>query len=77
MLKLTDKKYLKKHCLSQPTVKPVLSDLSKKDHKLAFKMDYRLMQVNILQNAAREHSAIHLTFTKLPFVICFVFFEWF
>ena len=41
--------------------------------------NYRLMQVKRMQNAPREHSAILLTFIKLPFVIkIFVLsiFEW-
>ena len=46
----------------------------KEDQKLVFKTDYHLMQVKILQNAPREHSAILLTFIKLPFVFkTFVF----
>ena len=45
-------------------VKPVLSSHSKRRHKLAFKINYRLMQV-MLQG---EHSAILSTFIKLPFV---------
>ena len=58
------------------TVKPVLSDHSKKDQKLVFKNDYRLMQVKSITG---EHSAIFSTFIKLPFVInIFVLsiFEW-
>ena len=43
------------------TVKPVLSGHSKK------KTNYRLMQVKSI--AEWEHSAIFLTFIKLPFVI--------
>ena len=53
------------------TVKPVLSGHFKK------KTNYRLMQVKFI--AEWEHSAILLTFIKLPFVIkIFVlsFFEW-
>ena len=52
------------------TVKPVLSGHAvKKKKKLAFKTNYHLMQVKVLQNAPREHSAILLTFIKLPFVL--------
>ena len=39
------------------------------DKKLVFKTDYGFMQVKVLQNAPREHSAILLTFIKVPFVI--------
>ena len=61
------------------TVKPVLSGHSKRRPKLVFKANSRLMQVKVLQNAPREHSAILLTFIKLPFVFkTFVLsiFEW-
>ena len=47
------------HC----TVKPVYNGHSQKDRKLVFKTNYRLMKVK------GEHSAILLTFIKLPFVI--------
>ena len=50
-----------------------------KDRTLVFKTNYRLMQVKVLLNAPWEHSAIILTFTKLPFAIkIFVLsiFEW-
>ena len=50
-----------------------------KDWKLVLKPDFGLMHVKVLQNAPREHSAILLTFNKLPFVIkIFVLsiFEW-
>ena len=60
-------------CLDLYTVKPVLSGHSKRRPKLVFKTDYHLMQVK------GEHSAILLTFIKLPFVIkIFVLsiFEW-
>ena len=44
------------------TIKP-----SKKKTKNWFsRLIYRLMQVKALQNAPREHSAILLTFIKLP-----------
>ena len=33
------------------TVKPVLNGHSQKHQKLVFKTNYRLMQVNLLQNA--------------------------
>ena len=36
---------------------------------MAFKPDYRLMQVKVLQNAPIEHSAILSTSIKLPFSI--------
>ena len=48
-----------KTCLKRPLIKY---------QRLAFDTDYRLMQVKILQNAPREHSAILSTFIKLPFV---------
>ena len=47
-------------CLKRP--------LKTNTQKLFFKTDYRLMQVKILQNAPKEHSAILLTFIKIPFV---------
>ena len=54
-----------KTCLKRPL---------KKDQKLFFKTDYCLMQVKVLQDAPREHSAIRSTFIKLPFNIkTFVF----
>ena len=71
MLKLMDKKntILNVHSIffcmfaslynSKTCVKWLLS----KDQKLVFKTNHRLMQVK------REHSAIHSTFIKLPFVI--------
>ena len=41
----------------------------KEDQKLVFKTDYRLMQVkSIAECSLLEHSAILLTFIKLPFV---------
>ena len=44
--------------------------LSKKDDKLVFKTNYRLMQVNSIAECSKgEHSAILSTFIKLPFVI--------
>ena len=49
----------------------------KKDLNLVFKTDYRLMQVKSI--AEGEHSAILLTFIKLPSVIKIVvlsIFEW-
>ena len=61
------------------TVKPVLSSHSNRRPKLVFKPSYRLMQVKVLQNAPREHSAKLSTFIKLPFVFkSFVLsiFEW-
>ena len=51
----------------------------KKGHKLVFKTNYQLCRSKVLQNAPLEHSAILLTFIKLPFVIkIFVLFilEW-
>ena len=52
------------------TVKPVLRGHSKRRPKLVFKTDYRLMQVKgIAEMLQGEHSAILLTFIKLPFVI--------
>ena len=48
-----------KTCLKQP--------IKNEDKKLVFKTDYRLLQVKVLQKG--EHSAILLTFIKLPFVI--------
>ena len=51
------------------TLRPVLSGHSNKYQKLAFKTDYRLMQVKVFQNAPREHSTILSTFIKLPFVV--------
>ena len=59
------------------TVEPVLNRHSQKDHKLVFKTNYRLMQVESI--GEWEHSSILLTFIKLPFVIkTFVLsiFEW-
>ena len=59
------------------TVKPVYNGHSKKDRKLVFKTNYRLMQVKSI--AEGEHSTIRSTFIKLPFVIqVFVLsiFEW-
>ena len=58
-------------CISnqKAAVKPVLSGKSNKDQKMVFKTDYRLMQVKVLQNAPREHSAILSTYIKLSFVI--------
>ena len=51
------------------TVKPVLSGHPKKDQKLVFKTDYRLMQVkSIAECSKREHSAILSTCIKLPSV---------
>ena len=51
----------------------------KEYQKLVFKTDYRLMQVKNIAEIPREHSAILLTFIKLPFVLkTFVLsiFEW-
>ena len=50
--------------LPKSTIKPVLSDHSQKDRKLVFNTNYDFMQVK-----SSEHSAILLTFIKLPFVI--------
>ena len=50
-------------------MKPVLRGHSKEDQNLVFKTDYCLMQVKVLQNAPREHSAILLTFIMLSFVL--------
>ena len=61
------------------TGKPVLSGHSKRIPNLVFKTDFRLMQVKLLQNAQREHSAILSTFIKLPFVdktFVLYIFEW-
>ena len=61
------------------TVKPVFTANLKKDRKLVFKTNYRLMQVKSITECLREHYAILLTFIKLPFVIkTFVLsiFEW-
>ena len=42
----------------------------KKVQKLVFKTNYRLMQVKSIAECSKgEHSAILLTFIKLPFVI--------
>ena len=53
---------------------------SQKYHKLGFKTNYRLMQVkSIAESSPLEHSAILLTFIKLPFVVKFFvlsIFEW-
>ena len=60
-------------------VKPVLSGHQKEDQKLVFKTDYHLMQVKSIAECSSEHSAILLTFIKLPFVFkTFVLsiFEW-
>ena len=54
-------------CTVTDTVKPVRNSHSQKDRNLVFKTDYRRSKV--LQNAPGEHSAILLTYTKLPFVI--------
>ena len=54
------------------------TSISQKDQKLFFKTNYRLMQVKSIAECF-EHSAILLTFIKLPFVIkIFVLsiFEW-
>ena len=52
------------------TVKPVLSGHSKRRQKLVFKTDYGLMQVKSIAECSKgEHSAILLTFIKLPFAI--------
>ena len=61
------------------TVKPVLSGHSKGEQRLVFKTDYCLMQVKSIAECSKGHSAILLTFIKLPFVIkTFVLsvFEW-
>ena len=52
-------------CILTPdyTVKPVLSSHLKR------KTNYRLMQVKSIAECSKEHSAILLTFIKLPFVI--------
>ena len=54
--------------------KACINGYSQKDRKLVFKTSYRLMQVKVLQNTPRgskvlQHSAILLTFIKIPFVI--------
>ena len=42
----------------------------KEDQKLVFKTDYPLMQVKSIAECSKgEHSAILLTFIKLPFAI--------
>ena len=59
-----------KTCLKRP--------LKKKTNSV-FKTDCHLMQVKVLQNAPKEHSAILSTFIKLPFVfktIVLSVFEW-
>ena len=51
----------------------------KKDYKMVFNTDYRLMQVKVLQNAPRTYSAILSTFIKLSFVFktyVLSIFEW-
>ena len=61
------------------TVKPVINSHSKRRPKIGFKNDYHLMQVKVLQNAPREHSAMLSTFMKLQFAFkTFVLsiFEW-
>ena len=61
------------------TVKPVLSGQSKKEQKIVFNTNNCLMQAKALQNAPREHSAIHSTFIKLPFAfktLVLSIFEW-
>ena len=63
---------IRKNDLIYNTVKPVLSGQPKRTPKLAFKTDYRLMQI-------KKHSAILSTFINLPFVIkiCVLsIFEW-
>ena len=55
------------HVLYTCTVKPDLRGHLKRP-KLIFKTVYRLCRSKVLQNAPREHSAIRLTFIKLPFV---------
>ena len=54
--------------MTMNTVKPVLSCHSNKDQKLVFRTDNRLIQVKVLQNAPREHSAILSTCIKLASV---------
>ena len=64
---------------ASPTVKPVLSSHSKRGQNIGFKADHRIMKVKSMQNALLEHSAILLTFIKLPSVFkTFVLsiFEW-
>ena len=54
------------------TVKPVLETTTlKKTTKWCslFKTNYRLMQVKSVAECPKEHSAILLTFIKLPFDI--------
>ena len=46
-------------------VNSVLSSHLKEDQRLVFKTDYCLMQVKVLQNALREHSAILLASIRL------------
>ena len=62
------------------TVKPVENGHSQKDQNLGFKTNYRLMQVKSIAECSKgEHSAILLTFIKLPFVIKILvlsIFEW-
>ena len=75
------------HPLQKKTVKPVLSGHSKRRPKLVFKSDYRLMQVNRIEECSTkafcnvEHSAIHVlsTFIKLQFdfkTFVLSIFEW-
>ena len=66
--------------------KPVLKGLSQRDRKLVFKTNYCLMQVKSIAECfpfcrmlQGEHSAILLTFIKLPFVIkifVLLIFQW-
>ena len=61
------------------TVKPVYHGHTQNDRKLFFNTNYRLMLVKSIAKCQREHSAILLTFIKLPVVIkTFVLsiFEW-
>ena len=54
------------HCYkTEYTVKPAFSGYSKEDLSMVSKTGYSLMQVNVLQNALLEHSAILLTCIKL------------
>ena len=81
-LNLIPKTWMLVHILwavDEYTVKPVLSNHFQKDRKLVFKTNYCLLQVKSIAECCKEHSAILLTFIKLPFLIkIFVLsiFEW-
>ena len=65
--------------VSMNTVKPVLSGYSKKEQKLFFKTDYRLMQVKSIAECSKRASCNTFDLHKLPSVFkTFVLsiFEW-